>query len=60
MPWRSVEVTTTSRSGALTGIGLRISAFTTPKMAVFAPRPNANVRTAIPVENGCLANTRML
>jgi len=47
-----------SRDGCLKGSGRSSTAFTTPKMAVFAPMPNARVRTATPVKPRFLRSMR--
>jgi hypothetical protein len=50
--------TNTSRSGALYGNGLSNTAFTTLKMAVFAPIPSARVKTATVVKPGLFTSIR--
>jgi len=47
-----------SSAGLVTGNGFSKTAFTTLKIAVFAPMPNASVSTAIKVKPGCFINIR--
>src|SRR6266850_8508666 len=54
MPSKSIM----SREGCLKGSGRSSTAFTTLKMAVFAPMPRASVRTATSVKPGLLASIR--
>src|SRR5258707_15846027 len=48
----------TRRSGSGNGKGRSKTAFTTVKIAVFAPMPRASERTATPVKTGDRANIR--
>ena len=54
----NVSVTETSRPASPNGRGLRITASTTEKMAVFAPMPSASVATAISVTLQDLSSMR--
>jgi hypothetical protein len=49
---------TISRSASWYGSGLSSTAWTTLKIAVFAPIPSASVSTAIKVKLGCFTSIR--
>jgi hypothetical protein len=53
-----VVATLTRRSESRKGSGRNNSAFTTEKIAVFAPIPSANVMIATAVKPGALASIR--
>jgi hypothetical protein len=55
---RSVSLSTTRRLASVSGSGRSRSALTKLKMAVFAPRPRASVRTAMTVNAGRFSKLR--
>src|SRR5262245_2801380 len=58
VPCGDVTCTNTSRSGSGNGTGLSSTAFTTEKIAVFAPMPRASADTAAAVNPRLCQNIR--
>jgi hypothetical protein len=56
VPPRTLPATQTRRSALRYGRGLRSTALTTEKMAVFAPTPSASVNTTTAVNPGRFHN----
>src|SRR5215831_10310997 len=56
MPWGDVFISITRRSGSGKGTGLRRTALTTEKMALFVPMPSASAATAASVKVGLFRN----